>query len=151
MPFWNLDWAYKVQPKKWSKGKLLGQGANRKVYAVEQNPRLVLKVAIGLDRVEHNVLEVCNWVNFNCTKWACWFAPIVFHSKDFKVLAQVRALPMGAYTPTQVPEFFTDVKPDNWGWYGDQPVCVDYAYLRLAYLALRKVRMRSWRVAASTE
>ena len=151
MPFWDLNWAYKDQPKKWFKGQLIGKGTFRKVFVAQNNPRLVLKVALNQAGQSHNVLEVNNWLDFRKTKFARWFAPIVFNSEDYKVLAQVRALPIeGCKPPVQVPEFFTDVRPWNWGWYGDQPVCVDYAYLRLAYLVLRKVKMRSWRVAAST-
>jgi len=32
------------------------------------------------------------------------------------------------HIPDKIPAFFTDVKPDNWGWIGNQLVCHDYAH-----------------------
>jgi len=31
--------------------------------------------------------------------------------------------------PREVPEFFSDLKYDNWGWIGNKFVCHDYGFL----------------------
>lgn len=74
-----------------------------------------------------NVLEWEVWSRVKYTKLAKWFAPCHRISHNGRILIQAYAEPLAAIAlPAEVPAFFTDMKPSNWGQIKGQPVAVDY-------------------------
>ena len=127
-------------------GPLLGQGSARAVYGLQRDPGAVVKV----ERAAHsfqNVMEFETWRVVKDTRWAKWFAPIRVISACGSVLIQDRTMPLrvgrdGFEFPEELPEFFTDLKPANFGRIGRQLVCHDYAVSHLLDRGFNRVRMR---------
>ena len=93
--------------------------------------------------IGHNYREFHTWSEVGFTQWSKWFAPVVAISEDGRKLLQVRAINSGKPVG-KVPEFFSDLKEDNWGWLNGHAVCLDYGYTKLATMGLKKVRMKRW-------
>lgn len=107
-------------------GEKIGSGQFRDVYAHATNPDYVVKVENGA-RSFHNVAEYDLWKAVEDKPIAKWFAPVSHISPAGSVLVmrRVEHLPK-QFLPKQVPDFFTDLKVDNWGLFEGRPVCCDY-------------------------
>lgn len=107
-------------------GKKIGTGIHREVFLLRGNSDYVIKYAPEYPNI--NVLEEEVWQTVAHTPIAKWFAPCHIISECGIFLTQRRAetRPRREY-PQEVPAFFTDLKYSNYGWIGNQIVCVDYA------------------------
>lgn len=113
-------------------GELLGIGIHRKTFKCRIDPGLVVKVEYDTDWfVGANAAEWRNWeFNSDYKKVSDWLAPCAWISPNGRIMLQHRTAPLGPKDyPDKVPAFFTDIKPENWGWYGGRPVCHDYPQL----------------------
>lgn len=110
-------------------GERLDHGASREVYVLKQDPSWVVKLEYK-DDTFHNVKEWLIWdeVRF-IPAIAKWLAPPLIINASGTVLVQKR-VDFGRKVkkyPARMPCFFMDLKIENYGWIGDQIVCVDYA------------------------
>lgn len=122
-------------------GERLGAGMSREVFRFALDERYVIK----FEAIEHrfqNAAEADVWDAVKHTELRKWFAPIHAISGCGRIMLQSYATPLaGTELPAEVPRFFTDLKPSNWGRIGKQPVCVDYGRTLLVTHGLSK-RMR---------
>lgn len=125
-------------------GPLLGSGCYRKVFALNHNPSLVVKVEQE-EGCFHNVREWDTWQTLqSAPKWNVWLAPCVAISPGGKYLLQVRTDPVRLNElPEKVPAMFTDRKVGNWGRLGKRFVCHDYALTIVDY-SLRRTKANWW-------
>ena len=108
------------------KGDLLGTGVARQVYRCAFDSSLVVKIETT-SRSFQNVLEWEAWDAVRLTKYKDWFAPCVSISPCGTVLLQKYTRDLEPdEVPKDVPNFFCDLKVDNWGFYEGRPVCRDY-------------------------
>jgi hypothetical protein len=104
-------------------GKVLGEGAARKVYEHNFDGKVVIKVETG-DYSFQNITEWQTWERVKHTDLAQYFAPCVAISPNGRVLVQ-RRTSRPTYYPDKVPAFFTDLKLDNFGVLTNGNVFVD--------------------------
>lgn len=107
-------------------GRILGQGASRKVYECAVNQDLVVKI----EEEAGGFSNVSEWIMWNEHlqehEWAGkFFAPCVHISPCGSVLFMRRTHPPRHY-PDWIPAYWTDQKLSNFGMIGDQLVCHDY-------------------------
>lgn len=111
-------------------GKLLGEGMHRKVFECKIRKDLVVKVEVDAMRSFANVFEQQFWDSYSEVKEIKkWLAPCEFLSPDARVLLQAKCdkIPSNFKMPSEIPEFLTDLKLDNFGILDGRLVCVDYA------------------------
>lgn len=112
-------------------GKHLGTGAFRDVYEYAMDPKWVMKVQKNRD-CHNNLIEHEIWRDVSYTDYNKWFAPCNWISDNGLILMQRKIIPLTYKDknkiPKEIPYFFTDIKPDNFGWLGKQLVCHDYDY-----------------------
>lgn len=122
-------------------GDRLGAGMTREVFRFALDERYVIKFE-PLEGHFQNVAEATIWNDIQFTELAKWFAPVKAISGCGRIMLQRYAEPLPAIAlPAEVPRFFTDLKPGNWGRIGKQPVCIDYGKTLLVTHGLSK-RMR---------
>lgn len=123
-------------------GDYIGRGVSRHVYAVLGAPDMVAKVEQRSGSFQ-NALESEIWNEVQFTKWKVWFAPVIRISSCGMVLLQAKThpIPPNQY-PTELPDFFTDLKPENFGLYKGRVVCHDYALNMFTSNALSKAKLR---------
>ena len=110
----------------WMCDERLGHGMSREVFRFAPDRDFVIKFELVEGHFQ-NVKEMETWRQVEHTESARWFAPCHSISGNGRVLLQRYARPISvSELPTEVPRFFTDLKPGNWGFYGKQPVAVDY-------------------------
>lgn len=125
----NLPASHKDSALQALVGKRLGFGIHREVYELRGRPDVVLKVEIT-GRTFANVTEWEVWQRVQyAPAIAKWFAPCVEIDQSGHVMIQKRTKPMPdrVWQTLEVPHYFTDLKPDNWGLFRGRPVCHDYA------------------------
>jgi hypothetical protein len=114
-------------------GAKLNSGVYRDVFECRLRPELVVKVERERDggrRSFNNVLEMRFWDDWcQVEKVRAWLAPCEYLSPDGRILLQrkVSILQDTDDLPSTVPEFLTDLKPENFGIYQGRIVCADYA------------------------
>lgn len=106
-------------------GEFLGQGSRRTVFSYALDEKLVVKVS--KDSCIDNILEWELWNEIQHTEYSKWFAPCVQMSADGKVLFQRRTKNIKEL-PSELPQFMTDLKAENFGLIGKQIVAHDYAF-----------------------
>jgi hypothetical protein len=121
-------------------GDMIGEGAFRKVYVLRCAPHLVAKVELSANCEFANVAEWEVWNNLRGTEWEKWLAPCETISFNGSVLIQRRTAPVKRL-PKMVPNFMTDLKPENFGRLGGRVVAHDYGLHRLFTRGLRGVRL----------
>lgn len=126
-------------------GRRLGSGMTREVFEYAPCENLVIKFESESGHFQ-NVAEWQVWNRIRETKHAKWFAPCHMISHCGRILIQHYAKPLAAIClPTEVPAFFTDLKPDNWGSIKGQPVAVDYGkHLMLERGMSGRMRKADW-------
>lgn len=115
-------------------GKRIGMGSSRKVYVLKQNPEYVVKIERYTAYGDFtNVMEWRNWLNYKDWKFlGPWLAPCATINVTGTVLIQRRVeFRARKFYPKYIPAFFTDLKLQNFGFIGDQFVCIDYPYFPL--------------------
>lgn len=123
-------------------GDLHGYGTTRAIYTHATDPTLMVKVETDAGSY-NNIMEWEAWKSVKDTEFAKWFAPCVQISGAGLVLTMKKCTVATARElPRKVPAFFTDLKAENWGWYEDRFVCLDYGLHLLHELGMTK-RMRT--------
>lgn len=117
-------------------GEKLGQGSYRAVYQHNWDKDWVIK--IEPKSTDSNVTEFMLWdeVNGLCgdLSWVRnWFAPVLWMSPNGKVLCMQKTTEYPKNKklerPREIPDFFSDVKWDNFGWINNRFVCHDYGFI----------------------
>lgn len=126
-------------------GERLGAGMSREVFRFALDDEYVIK----FESIEHrfqNVEEMMTWQAVEHTRFAKWFAPCKAISGCGRILLQRYAAPIAASNlPKEIPAFFTDTKPGNWGLIGKQPVAMDYGRTMLMSRGLSNaMRKAQW-------
>lgn len=110
-------------------GKFLGEGCFREVFEFRLDPEYVIKFETRgecfANATEWQIWNrVCEWDSDDKN----WFAPCWAISPRGDWLIQKRTKPVATKDlPERVPNCFTDLKDDNWGWLEDRVVCHDYS------------------------
>lgn len=126
-------------------GPRISSGNFRDVYEHTMDPTKVIKIEYGHKQVMNqdaimqnsfcNVQEYLLWAEIEGLKGNLeWvkkhFAPVRWISPGGHVLCMDRTWPeQEKQRPDTLPAFLWDVKPDNFGWIGDDFVCHDYAHV----------------------
>lgn len=129
-------------------GNKLGSGIHRDVYASRLSRDHVIKVEPNVGSFA-NVMEWEIWRMVEHHENAKWFAPVFGIDPFGTVLIQARTKRV---TPSQfekvkeLPAFFWDVKPENFGWYKGRIVCHDYAITSLIATGVcsKKMKKNAW-------
>ena len=125
-------------------GEKLGSSVFRDVYAVNGRPDVVLKVE---DRGGEfcNVMEWKIWTEAQGTPAEQWLAPCLdLSGLGGRALVMRRTKPITEriWRRLEVPAFFNDLKPENWGLIDGRPVCHDYAHSDVLLRGLRVGKLK---------
>lgn len=129
-------------------GDLIGSGVGRKVYAMRNDPTVVLKVEMG-GRSFQNVIEWETWKEAEALKAGDgrayrWLAPCRDISSDGTLLIMERTRqPTEAQFPKLMPAWMTDFKRANFGLIGSRIVAHDYGLFQLAHTGFTKRMKRA--------
>lgn len=122
-------------------GDYIGCGQFR--YVFDYTKGAVIKIDIG--NVLANSAEWHTWVEIEeHPDVAKWFAPVIRCSEGGKLLIMQKAdmnRPIEDY-PTEIPDFFCDVKKQNFGFIGKQLVCVDYAINNIRLMGMKNFKLK---------
>lgn len=110
-------------------GKKIGEGIGRKVYEYALNPEWVVKITES-SRDFQNVMEWETWRYAVGRRAEKWLAPCHHISFSGSVLIQSRTTPLKKL-PARLPDFFTDLKAENFGMLDGRVVAHDYGFSRL--------------------
>lgn len=129
-------------------GEQIGEGQYRDVFASGINEHSVIKFERNTGQFA-NATEWMIWNELEGTRFKKWLAPC-FHISHCGIwLWQAKCEPLAKRDrPKQVPSFLSDIKTENWGWYKDRPVCMDYSNHKLFTMLARNgrmVRAKWWR------
>jgi len=131
------------------RGRFLGEGIHRKVFIYKPNHDLVIKIAHDSAHGRaQNIMEHEIWEEIKDeAAIAKWFAPVRDLSQAGKYLIQERAYIGGRDTyPKVIPNFFTDLHYDNFGFIGKRLVCMDYGAILFhkGFHPIRMVKPKWW-------
>lgn len=115
-------------------GEKLGEGQYRIVFDFHLIPDTVCKY-------DKSYPSHANWNEYNIwnvakdTKYAKWFAPVIAISPggEFLLMKKVRPITDSDKLPKNIPNFFADLKRENFGFINDQVVCIDYQFINRAF------------------
>lgn len=127
-------------------GERLGHGMTREVFQLYTDPNKVIKFELESGHFQ-NVLEWNIWQSVQYVEFANkWFAPCHYISHCGRILIQSYCEPLATIAlPAEVPAYFTDLKPGNWGVLNKQPVCFDYGKnLMLERGMTKRMRKADW-------
>lgn len=124
----------------------LGEGASRTVYAVRDEPTLVVKVE-RTGKTFHNQTEWLLWQEVKDWPVADWFAPCLKIDSWGTALLQRRTVPftserefreaLRATRGGQLPSIFSDTHFDNFGMLNGVVTCHDYGYHKMFHTGAR--------------
>lgn len=129
-------------------GELLGSGTSRFVFEYRPDKKYVVK--IDCSNVMSNNMEWQIWHEIQfIDKLQIWFAPVTSMSTSGRVMLQRRCktgIPYNQYH-LKIPDFFTDLKYENWGMLNGKMVCFDYASTKFLDLSMnyKLVSAKWWR------
>ena len=110
----------------------LGRGVSREVFSIFGSETLVAKVERPGLAHWANIMEFRVWNELKGTWLEEWLAPSRALSLGGALLLQARTTPIPySKLPEKIPDIFTDLKPENFGWYDGRVVCHDYAITNL--------------------
>lgn len=128
-------------------GNRIGSGLSREVFEYGLLPRrFVVKTEHGDDGNHfQNVIEYKTWNVVRGTEFEKFFAPVSGISFRGVVLVQARTYPApkSGKLPEFVPDFITDARDCNWGWYKNRYVLHDYGLTMVSKDMLAKAGMVS--------
>lgn len=127
-------------------GNLLGSGVSRYVFEYKPDKKYVVKVDCSNYNANSNEYHIWEQLEY-VEKMNKWFAPIKLLTTSGRVMLQRRCKTGLAYDdyPKKVPEFFTDLKYQNWGMLDRRWVCFDYASTLLLELNYNfKLKNAKW-------
>lgn len=117
-------------------GHKISNGSARDVYLWKADPKseTVIKVEKPNSPYHQNIAEFHLWqLVKDEPEVAKWFAPCLAMSQCGRYLLQKRTRKILHHQlPAEIPEFLTDLKPDNFGLMGDVPVAHDYGTHHMA-------------------
>lgn len=126
-------------------GEQLGTGATRRVYALQHNPDLVLKV-------EYAARQFCNVAEYEIWKAAVgtplekYFAPVVAIDVWGGALLMKRTKPITEKEfrrhVNQLPRFMDDTHWGNFGKLNGRIVCHDYGYHNAIEQAVKAAKVK---------
>lgn len=127
-------------------GKKLGFGIHRDVYEYKLDTTCVIKIANDDETRAQNIIEMKIWQEIEWSDFKKWFAPCVVVSEGGKYLIQkkIEIQENPKNYPAKIPHFFTDIKPDNFGWLGRRFVCCDYSLLIITNGITKKMKNVKW-------
>lgn len=145
------DWyeyeAPKVEPLKGGWGSFKPATSNTPEYIAAVDKLIGApppKYVIPAKRAALPVEDVIELPGVEHTQHARWFAPCKAISGCGRIMLQAYAEPLAAIAlPAEVPAFFTDLKPSNWGRIGNQPVACDYGRTMLMSRGLTKAMKKA--------
>lgn len=77
-----------------------------------------------------------------------WLAPCLEISSGGAWLIQARTIPIALSElqrhAKRIPQFFSDTKPKNWGWFRGRPVCHDYGNFNMWSRDMFKLVKANW-------
>lgn len=114
-------------------GDFINRGEYRLVFDWKFRPNTVVKFCRAED-CQSNWNEYSVWQAVKNTKNAKWFAPVVDISPcgRFLLMEKAVAVEHGDKLPKMLPNFFTDIKPSNFGFINGILVCTDYQFITRA-------------------
>lgn len=131
-------------------GKHTNSGYYRSVFEFNPNPDKYV-VKIEHDDTDCNTNEFLIWNEVSGLHgelaWVKdWFAPILWMSPNGKIIIQERTRwhSLNKECPNEVPDFFSDVKVDNFGWLNNKFVCHDYGFINRFIKYNKKFRKANW-------
>lgn len=131
-------------------GPLVGRGSCREVRRVSFAPDLVIKIETSQQSFQ-NIIEWETWNWAKDTKWAKWFAPCVEIAGGGCVLIQKRTEPLpDDCSILRLPDFFSDLKLNNFGRLNGRVVAHDYGLTLLTQQGLKAGRMQRADLSAPT-
>jgi hypothetical protein len=125
-------------------GDKISEGAYRAVYEFDLIPNTVIKISLG---GTPNIVEFEVWEQLKDTPYAKWLAPCLHISPTghFLIQRKCKPVPPDYKLPKKLPEFFTDLKRENWGLLNGKLVCVDYQFImRSLDVAFNASSTRQW-------
>lgn len=110
-------------------GDFINSGCSREVFEYVHDKNYVIKIESESGKGD-NFLEWDIWNSVKYTENAKWFAPCFWISPNGMLLIQrkTKDFYFKSKAPDRIPSFFTDIKPSNFGWIGNQLVAHDYAF-----------------------
>lgn len=106
-------------------GKRIGEGVSREVFEFVLDKRYVVKIDTTEDF--DNIMEWKIWHHLKDYKaLSQHLAPCIWMMPNGKVLIQRKIRFKGKY-PDKMPNLFTDLKYQNYGFIGKRIVCCDYS------------------------
>jgi|SRR5581483_2835676 len=121
-------------------GEKIGSGQFRDVYLLNIDESKVVKVEKGVSYENFGEYDV--WQNVQHTKWGRWFAPVLWFSNYGSCLIQPRCAPLPATgRPKRLPDFFADIKSDNWGLLNGRVVCFDYGHHQFYRRGVKRAKL----------
>lgn len=112
-------------------GNYIGEGEYRTVYECCLRDDLVAKIEKPEKRHAFaNVHEFSIWQEYKEIEAVrMWLAPIYIMSDCAQILLQskVSSVPVDFVWPDKLPSFLGDIKRENFGWFENRLVCIDYA------------------------
>lgn len=121
-PFLSMDLARMVC------GEKIGSGQYRDVYEYKLHRGYVVKVT---HYQEYNWNEYNVWEAVKDAPYSKWFAPVVDISPGghFLIMKKVKPIPDKFKLPKTIPQFFTDLKRENFGVLNGRLVAIDYQFI----------------------
>lgn len=131
-------------------GDHIGTGSFRSVFSLRHDTNFVIKFESAMETF-HNVREWEVWKAAKGTPHQKWFAPCDSISFGGSVLIQrYVADVVDTELPTQIPAFFQDCAPRNWGKFRKNIVCRDYGNTTLLQKGMtEEMRDPNWRLHAT--
>lgn len=135
-------------------GKFLGSGSARSVFEYNLDPKYVIKVEplnSNNNHVEFLIWEGVKYLQGELEWVKKWFAPVKWISPNGRLLVMEKTKPHDyeKSRPKKIPKFLSDVKPNNFGWLGENYVCHDYAqfYNMIQYpKGMQKINWEKWEI-----
>lgn len=122
----------------------LGRGVSRRVFAAEDWPDYVLKIALNGDGA--NAREWDNWTICKEGSLSEWLAPCVAYCPDQDLLLMEKTRPIPRhFWPQFIPAFFGDDHKGNFGFLRCKFVCHDYSELDLTGVSWQQAPWRGRR------
>lgn len=147
MEFKNFNELHENDPKLLSSiidffiGNYIGEGCSRIVYEYTLDSKYVVKIPNSEHGFSDNLMEFEIYGLLKDTEYGKWLAESKWVSSDGAVLIQRKTKEIKPEDlPENLPSFFTDIKPSNFGKVGKQIVCHDYASSIIRFVFLTNLK-----------
>lgn len=118
-------------------GEYRGVGTSRWVFDFLPIRNTVIKISLGCVSQNENENRIFDEVKG--TSHAKWFNKVLWCSDDARILISPRAADYFTdAAPGRIPHYFSDLKPENFGWVDDKFVCIDYGLVLCGFTPSQK-------------